>query len=62
MQFLNDIIKSRHGFKTAQKFHKFRVFLFCEQVFSLGGVGLGGMTVQVNERGIQNVPICFLTT
>ena len=25
MQFLNDIIKSRHGFKTAQKFHKFRV-------------------------------------
>ena len=26
MQFLNDIIKSRHGFKTAQKFHKFRVF------------------------------------
>ena len=27
MQFLNDIIKSRHGFKTAQKFHKFRVFL-----------------------------------
>ena len=22
MQFLNDIIKSRHGFKTAQKFHK----------------------------------------
>ena len=27
MQFLNDIIKSRHGFKTAQKFHKFRVFI-----------------------------------
>ena len=27
MQFLNDIIKSRHGFKTAQKFRKFRVFL-----------------------------------
>ena len=26
MQFLNDIIKSKHGFKTAQKFHKFRVF------------------------------------
>ena len=26
MQFLNDIIKSRHGFKAAQKFHKFRVF------------------------------------
>ena len=23
MQFLNDKIKSRHGFKTAQKFHKF---------------------------------------
>ena len=23
MQFLNDIFKSRHGFKTAQKFHKF---------------------------------------
>ena len=23
MQFLNDIDKSRHGFKTAQKFHKF---------------------------------------
>ena len=23
MQFLNDIIKPRHGFKTAQKFHKF---------------------------------------
>ena len=52
MQFLNDIIKSRHGFKTVQKFHKFRVFdknskfltfatlpLFCEQAFSLGGVG-----------------------
>ena len=27
MQFLNDIIKSRHGFKTAQKFHKFRVLI-----------------------------------
>ena len=27
MQFLNDIIKSRHGFKTVQKFHKFRVFI-----------------------------------
>ena len=27
MQFLNDIIKSRHGFKTAQKFYKFRVFI-----------------------------------
>ena len=27
MQFLNDIIKSRHGFKTAQKFHKFKVFI-----------------------------------
>ena len=27
MQFLNDIIKSRHGFKTAQKIHKFRVFI-----------------------------------
>ena len=27
MQFLNDIIKSRHGFKTAQKFHTFRVFI-----------------------------------
>ena len=26
-QFLNDIIKSRHGFKTAQKFHKFRVLI-----------------------------------
>ena len=25
LQFLNDFIKSRHGFKTAQKFHKFRV-------------------------------------
>ena len=23
MQFLNDIIKSEHGFKAAQKFHKF---------------------------------------
>ena len=27
MQFLNDIIKSSHGFKAAQKFHKFRVFI-----------------------------------
>ena len=27
MQFLNDIIKSRHGFKTAQKFNKFIVFI-----------------------------------
>ena len=27
MQFFNDIIKSRHGFKTAQKFHKFRVLI-----------------------------------
>ena len=27
LQFLNDIIKSRHGFKTAQKFHKFRVLI-----------------------------------
>ena len=27
MQFLNDIIKLRHGFKTAQKFHKFRVLI-----------------------------------
>ena len=27
MQFLNDIIKSRHGFKTAQKLHKFTVFI-----------------------------------
>ena len=27
MQFLNDIIKSRHGFKTAHKFHKFRVLI-----------------------------------
>ena len=27
MQLLNDIIKSRHGFKTAQKFHKFRVLI-----------------------------------
>ena len=26
MQFLNDIIKSRHGFKTAQKFHKFSFY------------------------------------
>ena len=25
MQFLNDIIKSRYGFKTAQKFHKFLI-------------------------------------
>ena len=24
--FLNDIIKSRHDFKTAQKFNKFRVY------------------------------------
>ena len=27
MQILNDIIKSRHGFKTAQKFHKFRFLI-----------------------------------
>ena len=27
MQFLNDIIKSRHGFKTAQKFHTFWVLI-----------------------------------
>ena len=27
IQFLNDIIKSRHGFKAAQKFHKFRIFI-----------------------------------
>ena len=27
MQFLNHIIKSEHGFKTTQKFHKFRVFI-----------------------------------
>ena len=27
MQFLNDINKSRHGFKTVQKYHKFRVFI-----------------------------------
>ena len=27
MQFGNDIIKSGHGFKTAQKFHKFRVLI-----------------------------------
>ena len=27
MQFLNDIIKSRHGFKVAQKIHKFRVLI-----------------------------------
>ena len=27
LQFLNDIIKSRYGFKTAQKFHKFRVLI-----------------------------------
>ena len=26
MHFLNDIIKSRHGFKTAQKFHKFSFY------------------------------------
>ena len=28
MHFLNDIIKSRHGFKTAQKFYKFWVLIF----------------------------------
>ena len=27
MQFLNDIIKSKHGLKAAQKFHKFRVLI-----------------------------------
>ena len=27
MQFLNDIIKSRHGFKTAQNLYKFIVFI-----------------------------------
>ena len=27
MQFLNNIIKSEKDFKTAQKFHKFRVFI-----------------------------------
>ena len=27
MQFLNDIIKPRQGFKTAQKFYEFRVFI-----------------------------------
>ena len=26
MQFLNDIIKSRHGFKTTQKVHKFSFY------------------------------------
>ena len=25
MQFLNDIIKSKHGFKTTQKVHKFLI-------------------------------------
>ena len=25
MQYLNDIIKTRHGFKAAQKLHKFRI-------------------------------------
>ena len=27
MQLSNNIIKSEHGFKTAQKFHKFRYFI-----------------------------------
>ena len=39
MQFLNDIIKSRHGFKTAQKFYKFRVFIKTQNIseFILNG-------------------------
>ena len=27
LQFLNDIIESRHGFKNVKKFHKYRVFI-----------------------------------
>ena len=103
MQFLNDIIKSIHGFKTVQKFHKFRVLIktkfmkflssfkamywfndviwklhpdnncnflapclvllmfatllrFCEQAFSLGGVGFTHSSLKSrNNNTIFNV-------
>ena len=35
MQFLNDIIKSRHGFKTTQKFHKFLIKIKFMKFFAI---------------------------
>ena len=35
IQFLNDIIKSSHGFKTTQKFHKFEVFIKTLEIFQM---------------------------
>ena len=40
MQFLNDIIKSRHGFKTVQKFRVFIKKTLDLKPCALGGVGL----------------------
>ena len=35
IQFLNDIIKLRHGFTAAQKFLKFRVFIKTIKLFEI---------------------------
>ena len=68
MQFLNDIIILRHGFKTAQKFHKFRVptfatlLRFCEQAFSLGRVGEGNTSGRADHVKLLNILLVFMPT